>query len=62
MSAPANMGYEYGYPGNNNMNNNSNAPVNNGVAVENGSNNGSIPGSNSNTARSFEDDYTVQMK
>jgi hypothetical protein len=47
MSAPANINYEYGYP----------ATVS-GLPLENGS----VPGSTGNTARSFEDDYTVQMK
>lgn len=47
MSAPANMGYEYGYPANN-------VPLDNGST---GSANNST-----NMARSFEDDYTVQMK
>ncbi|KAI9261288.1 hypothetical protein EDC94DRAFT_609741 [Helicostylum pulchrum] len=46
MSAPANIGYEYGYPANN-------VPLDNGST---GSANNST-----NMARSFEDDYTVQM-
>jgi hypothetical protein len=67
MSAPANMGYDYGYPNTNTSNNNNNvtaAGVGGGMPMENGSNS-SIPGSASNSnslARSFEDDYTVQMK
>lgn len=55
MSAPANMGYEYDYTGNN-------PQVVNGVPVETASVHSSVPGSNNNTARSFEDDYTAQMK
>lgn len=60
MSAPANMGYDY--------NNNSvypTATTSTGLQMENNGSNSSIPGSAGNStsmARSFEEDYTVQMK
>lgn len=58
MSAPANMGFEYGgggggYPTQNH--------IPNGVSLENGSTS-STTNSTNNMARSFEDDYTAQMK
>lgn len=60
MSAPANMGYEYDYA----AGNANHAQVVNGVPLDTGSVHNSVPGSNNNTntARSFEDDYTAQMK
>lgn len=59
MSAPANMGYEYDYA----AGNANHAQVVNGVPLDTGSVHNSVPGSNNNTntARSFEDDYTAQM-
>ncbi|KAI9344442.1 hypothetical protein BD770DRAFT_414214 [Pilaira anomala] len=54
MSAPANMGYEYGGGGGGGYPTQNHIP--NGVSLENGS-----TGSTNNMARSFEDDYTAQM-
>lgn len=57
MSAPANMGYDYDYA----AGNANHAQIVNGVPLDTGSVHNSN-NNNANTARSFEDDYTAQMK